>query len=77
MRIEEVRNISTENLLQELEGAHRELFNLRFQKAMQQLSDATAIRKTRKTVARIRTVLRERQLAEEAQAAAQTEAGTR
>ena len=76
MRIEEIRNIGTENLLQELEGSERELFNLRFQKATQQLSDTTGIRKTRRNIARIKTVLRERELAAEAQADAQKETAT-
>ena len=76
MRIEEIRNIGTENLLQELEGSERELFNLRFQKATQQLSDTTGLRKTRRNIARIKTVLRERELAAEAQANAQKEAAT-
>ena len=79
MRIEEIRNIGTDNLLQELEGSERELFNLRFQKATQQLSDTTGLRKTRRNIARMKTVLRERELAAKAQAAqadAQKEAAT-
>ncbi len=76
MRIEEIRNIGTDNLLQELEGSERELFNLRFQKATQQLSDTTGLRKTRRNIARIKTVLRERELAAKAQADAQKEAAT-
>jgi len=68
MRIEEVRELTTEALQEELENARKELFNLRFQKATQQLSDSNAIRKTRRTVARMMTVLRERELiAESAQ----------
>jgi large subunit ribosomal protein L29 len=66
MRIEEVRQLNTEALREELENARKELFNLRFQKATQQLSDSNAIRKTRRTVARAMTVLRERELADEA-----------
>ena len=62
MRIEEVRELTTEALQEELENARKELFNLRFQKATQQLSDSNAIRKTRRTVARMMTVLREREL---------------
>lgn len=62
MRIEEVRELTTEALQEELENTRKELFNLRFQKATQQLSDSNAIRKTRRTVARMMTVLREREL---------------
>ena len=64
MRIDEVRALNTESLREELEKAHRELFNLRFQKATRQLADSTAIPKTRQTVAQINTILRERELAE-------------
>ena len=67
MRIEEVRELTTEALREELDNARKELFNLRFQKATQQLSDSNAIRKTRRTVARAMTVLRERELSESAQ----------
>ncbi len=68
MRIEEVRELTTEALQEELENTRKELFNLRFQKATQQLSDSNAIRKTRRTLARMMTVLRERELiAESAQ----------
>ncbi len=66
MRIKEVRALTTENLQGELEGISKELFNLRFQKATQQLADTNAMRKTRKKAARIKTVLRERQLAKRA-----------
>lgn len=66
MRIEEVRELTTESLQEELENARKELFNLRFQKATQQLSDSNAIRKARRTVARMMTVLRERELIAEA-----------
>lgn len=63
MRIEEVRALTDENLKQELDGSYKELLNLRFQKAIQQLSDSTAIRKARKKLARLKTAQRERELA--------------
>ena len=66
MKIDEVRSLATEALKEELEGYYRELFNLRFQKVTQQLSNTSTIGKTRTIVARIQTVLRERELAEEA-----------
>ena len=64
MRIDEVRALTTESLREELEKGYRELFNLRFQKATRQLADSTSIPKTRKRVARIQTVLREREPAQ-------------
>lgn len=66
MRIKDIRALTTENLQQELAGIGKEMFNLRFQKATQQLADTNAIRKARKKAARIKTVLRERQLAKRA-----------
>jgi large subunit ribosomal protein L29 len=66
MRIEEIRTLTTDSLLQELEKAQKELFNLRFQKATRQLADSTRIPKIRKDVARIKTILRERELASQA-----------
>jgi len=69
MKIEEARALTTESLREELEKSYRELFNLRFQKATRQLADFTAIPKTRKDTARILTVLKERELIEQAQSA--------
>ncbi len=65
MRIDEVRNLDSQTLREELEGSFKELFNLRFQKATRQLADSTAIPKARKKLARIQTVLRERELIEQ------------
>ena len=63
MRIDEVRELNDQALRDELESVRRELFNLRFQKATQQLADSNSISKTRRTLARTLTVLRERELA--------------
>lgn len=64
MRIDEVRALATDNLKQELENSEKELFNIRFQKATQQLANSNALRNTRKNIARIKSVLRERELAQ-------------
>ena len=64
MKTEEIRAYTTELLHEELEKAYRELFNLRFQKATRQMADTTAIPKTRKTVARNLTGMRERESAQ-------------
>lgn len=56
-----------QGLKDELEATRKELFNLRFQKAMQQLSESNAPRKARRKLARIQTVIRERELARQAQ----------
>mgnify|MGYP001105359288 CR=1 FL=1 len=67
MDIREIRKLSDEKLLDSLEDQKEALFNLRFQEASGQLEDANALRRTRRDIARIKTVMRERQLALEAQ----------
>lgn len=65
MQINEVRELKNEELQKELDDQRRALMNLRFRSATMQLSDFTEIRKTRKTIARIQTVLREREIVAE------------
>lgn len=62
MKVEETRKLSAEELTKQLEEAHRELFNLRFQLATNQLTDYSGIRKARRNIARIKTIIREREL---------------
>lgn len=62
MRINEVRELNSEELQQELGEQERALMNLRFRMATLQLSDSSQIKGTRRTIARIRTVMRERQI---------------
>ena len=64
MNIDEVRGLSHDELLKELAEQQRGMMNLRFRKATLQLLDSTEIKNTRRTIARIRTVLREREIAE-------------
>jgi large subunit ribosomal protein L29 len=63
MRITDVRELDGTQLHKELGEQERALLNLRFRKATLQLSDANEIRKTRHTIARIKTVIREREIA--------------
>jgi large subunit ribosomal protein L29 len=62
VRIDEVRNLSDEQLREELENARREVFNLRFRAVTRQLSSTHEVGKARQKVARILTVIREREL---------------
>jgi len=59
---QELRGHGEEQLHNELERAHEELFTLRFQAATKQLADVSKIRKTRRQVARLRTLLHEHEL---------------
>lgn len=65
MQISEVRELKNDELQKELDGQQRALMNLRFRSATMQLSDFTEIRKTRRSIARIHTVLREREIVAE------------
>jgi large subunit ribosomal protein L29 len=64
MRIDEIRGLTDDQLDLELEDAYRSLQNLRFRLATKQLTNTSEVRATRKSIARLRTVHRERQLAE-------------
>jgi|TARA_B100000315_G_C14100838_1_gene373652 large subunit ribosomal protein L29 len=65
LRIYEVRALSNEDLLKELDGAYREALSVRFRLATRQLNDTSQPRKVRKNIARIKAVLRERELLEQ------------
>ncbi len=60
--MDEIRALNDDQLQEELENAHRELFNLRFRAVTRQLANTSEVGKARKTVARMKTVIRERQL---------------
>ena len=66
----ELRGLADETLTRELDEAHQALFNLRFQAATGQLADVMQVRHTRRRIARIKTLLRERQILAIADAAA-------
>ena len=55
--VEELRGKSPEELNQELVAAKKELFNLRFQNATNQLDNTARIKEVRKNIARIQTVI--------------------
>jgi large subunit ribosomal protein L29 len=69
----ELRELTDEQLLERAESAKEELFNLRFQLATGQLDDSSSIKKVRHEIARIATVMRERDI--EAARAAARDAG--
>ncbi len=61
MNIEEIKNMSTDELNDSLLGLKKEAFNLRFQQANGQLENTSRMRDVRKDIARVSTVLREQQ----------------
>ena len=65
MKSREIREMTEEEILNSLEDQKEAKFNLRFQKASGQLEDGNAPRRVRRDVARLKTILREKQLAKE------------
>ena len=64
MKISEVRSLTNAELANKLDDSYQELFNLRFQRSTGQLINTARVSEVRKQVARIKTVLRERELAD-------------
>ena len=62
MKISELRNLTLDELQRRLDDSKEEQFNLRFQQASGQLEDTNRLRTLRRNVARIHTIIRERQL---------------
>jgi large subunit ribosomal protein L29 len=62
MKASELRELSLEELEHKLEDLTQELFNLRFQHVTDQLENPMRLRQTKQDVARVKTVLRERQI---------------
>jgi large subunit ribosomal protein L29 len=68
MYANELITLPTPELEKRLDDAHRELFNLQFQRAQNQLKDINSLKRVRRDIARIKTVLRQRELAQTLQA---------
>ena len=58
--VEELKTKSDEELAQELVAAKKELFNMRFQNATNQLDNTARIKEVRRNIARIQTVITEK-----------------
>ena len=59
MKVKEIRELTTAEILDQEKQLKEELFNLRFQLATGQLENTARIKEVRKSIARIKTVLRE------------------
>ena len=64
MTNKEIRELSNEEILAKIEEYKAELFNLRFSQATGSLEKPSRINELRKLVARMKTIIRERELAE-------------
>ena len=66
MKVTELRELSTAELMEKLSQSKKELFNLRFQNAINQLDNPKRIGDVKKTIARINTIIHERELEDSA-----------
>ena len=65
MKLNEMRNLSPEELYEQVREKKRELMDLRFQASIGQLAQNHRIRETKRTIARLLTVIREKRQAAE------------
>ncbi len=63
MKVEEIRHFSDEEVQSELDRLHRHLFDLRAQAVTEKLEDPSMLAKTKRDIARVLTIRRERQRA--------------
>ena len=62
MKVKEVRALSPEELSKQLEAAYQELFDLRFRLATKQLVNHRELPRAKREIARLKTIMREREL---------------
>ena len=62
MQIDEIRKLTDEELQKTLEDSQRSLMNLQFRKATMQLSNVMEIKSARKDIAKIQTIIKQRQI---------------
>jgi large subunit ribosomal protein L29 len=62
VKIKEIRDLGTDELKKQLEDSHQELFNLRFRLATKQLVNHREVRRVKRNIARLETLLKEREL---------------
>lgn len=62
MKVNEIRDLSADEQAEKLKSLKEELFNLRFQHATGQLENPMRIRDVKKSIARVKTILREQEL---------------
>jgi large subunit ribosomal protein L29 len=63
MKPEQIREMSVDGLRSKVVELQEQLFRLRFQKSIGQLENALKLRETRRDIARVKTVLKEKQVA--------------
>lgn len=67
MKASKLHEMSNDELTEQLNDLKQELFNLRFQNATGQLGNVMVIKQTKRDIARVKTIMRERELKSAAQ----------
>ena len=62
--IDDIRNMNDQDLEENLNSMRKDLMNLRFRTATMQLTDTNEVKRTQRKIARIMTVIREREISE-------------
>ena len=63
MKIKEIKEMTNDELTSKLESLKEELFNLRFRHATGQLENPNVLSGVKKDIARVKTIIREKELA--------------
>jgi large subunit ribosomal protein L29 len=71
VKLEEMRALGVEELTKKIGEAHQELFNLRLRLSTRQLANHREVPRVKREIARMETIIREKQLAQNASAAAE------
>ncbi|MDE0744190.1 MAG: 50S ribosomal protein L29 [SAR202 cluster bacterium] len=62
--IDDIRNMNDQDLVEDLDSSQKDLMNLRFRTATMQLTDTNAVKRAQRKIAKIMTVIREREISE-------------
>jgi large subunit ribosomal protein L29 len=62
LKLKELRDLGADDLKKQLEDTHQELFNLRFRLATKQLVNHREVRRVKRNIARLETLLKEKEL---------------
>ena len=62
--IDDIRNMNDQDLMESLDSTQKDLMNMRFRIATMQLSDTNSVKRTQRKIAKIMTVIREREISE-------------
>ena len=62
--IDDIRNMNDQDLIENLDSIQKDFMNLRFRTATMQITDTTEVKRTQRKIARIMTVIREREISE-------------